>query len=299
VDRVLVVDKPGGITSHDVVVRLRRSTRVRRMGHAGTLDPSATGVLIVLVGSATRLMQFIVEDDKEYSGSIVLGKATDTHDAEGEITSERPLRRIDEDEIRNVLRQFIGVQSQIPPMTSAVKRGGRPLYELARKGIVVEREPRVIEVHRFELIGYRPPEVGFELSCSKGTYVRKLAHDVGERLGTGAHLGALRRTRVGRFTLGCAIELERLEALGPEIGDAGLSMFEALSGWPSVRLDDEEADRIAFGGAVVLPAERLAPRAGQHVRLTRDGKSLLAVGKLRSLGPHSLEARPVKVFETV
>jgi len=299
VDRVLVVDKPRGITSHDVVSRLRRSTGERRIGHGGTLDPAATGVLVVLVGKATRLMQFIVETDKEYVGRISLGVVTDTHDSEGSVISTAPVDGITRSAIEEAMGAFVGDVDQIPPMTSAIKRGGRPLYELARKGVVVEREPRRITIRRFELLDYDAPEAEFVLECSKGTYVRKLAHDVGQTLSVGAHLAALTRTRVGRFRLEDAATLPEIERLGAGIEGAGLSMFDALHGWPSLLLDDDETEKVVFGGAVEIGRDRLQGDAGTHVRLTGDGESLMAIGVVRDVRDDSLVVRPVKVFEAI
>ncbi|MFH1502907.1 MAG: tRNA pseudouridine(55) synthase TruB [Candidatus Eisenbacteria bacterium] len=300
-DLVLVVDKPSGLTSHDVVGRLRRSTGVRRIGHAGTLDPGATGVLVVLVGKATRLSAFLMETQKAYRGRIVLGVTTDTQDADGRVTATRPVGDLDEGTIRAALAEFTGDLEQVPPMTSAIKRDGTPLYELARKGIVVERDPRPVTVESFDLLSYEPPEIAFEMTCSKGTYVRTLAADVGERLGPGAHLGRLERTRVGRFSIEDAAPLSELEALGRGVHEAGYSMFDALSSWRAVLLDERLAETVMFGGAVRIGAPELAGVAeGDHVRLTRDGTSLLAVGLVGcrdTVG--SAEVRPVRVFEAL
>lgn len=299
-NRILVIDKPSGMTSHDVVSRLRRSTGTRRIGHAGTLDPSATGVLVVLVGKATRLSQFLMETTKEYSGSIVLGVSTDTQDSEGRILSERPVDGVDAGSVRRVLSEFTGAIQQVPPMVSALKRNGRPLYELARKGVTVERDARAITVEAFDLVRYEPPRIFFDMTCSKGTYVRTIASDVGERLGTGGHLGELKRTRVGRFSIADALSLCDAEALRDGIDSAGFSMFDALAPWPDVTLDDDQAETVMSGGGVTFPARALAGRSGEHVRLTRDGVSLLAVARVDG-DSHSddVTLRPVRVFEAL
>ncbi len=215
---ILLVDKPGDHTSHDVVARLRGKLKMRRIGHAGTLDPMATGLLIVLVGKATRVSQYLVSLDKEYEGTIELGKTTDTQDAEGEMRETRPVPPFTAEEIKAGIAGFLGDQYQMPPMYSAVKIGGVPLYKSARKGEEVVREPRFIRVMSWELTGLALPRFDFRLRCTKGTYVRTLAHDLGEKLGCGAHLAALRRTATEKFHVSQALTLEQINALSlPEI----------------------------------------------------------------------------------
>jgi tRNA pseudouridine55 synthase len=300
VDRVLVVDKPSGVTSHDVVQRIRRTSGVRKVGHAGTLDPTATGVLLVLVGKATRLSQFLIEADKEYRGEMILGTSTDTQDADGVPVRSGPTEGINADDVRLAFSKFVGQIEQVPPMVSALKRDGTPLYVLARRGVTVEREPRCVLVSRLELVAYRSPAAEFEVACSKGTYVRTLAADVGELLGCGAHLGQLARTRVGRFTLAEAVGLEELEHLGGEIAEAGYSMFDALAPWPALLLEEDEGEAISTGGAVIVPSSRVAAGAGDLIRLTGDGLDLLAVGRVGPCErPDCLCVRPVSVFAAV
>ncbi len=215
---VLLVDKPGEHTSHDVIARLRGKLRMRKIGHAGTLDPMATGLLIVLVGKATRVSQFIISLDKEYEGTIELGRTTDSQDADGQTMETRPVPALTEAEVRAALQGFLGDQYQMPPMFSAIKIGGVPLYKRARKGEEVEREPRFIRVMSWELLRFESPRIYFRLRCTKGTYVRTLAHDLGTRLGCGAHLSALRRTATDRFNVAQALTMDQIEALSlPEI----------------------------------------------------------------------------------
>ncbi|MDD3179295.1 MAG: tRNA pseudouridine(55) synthase TruB [Opitutaceae bacterium] len=210
---VLLVDKPTGFTSHDVVARLRRKLQMRRIGHAGTLDPLATGLLIMLVGKATKISQYLISLDKSYEGEIVLGVVTDSQDADGEVMETRPVPPLTEAEARVAMRSFLGDQYQTPPMHSAIKKGGVPLYKLARKGEEIEREPRFIRVSAFELTSFALPRLGFRLDCTKGTYVRTIAHELGQKLGCGAHLAALRRTGSGKFALAQALPLEEIEKL--------------------------------------------------------------------------------------
>jgi tRNA pseudouridine55 synthase len=215
---ILLVDKPADHTSHDVVARLRGKLKMRRIGHAGTLDPMATGLLIILVGKATRVSQYLVSLDKEYEGTVELGKTTDTQDAEGEMMETRPVPPLTEAEIKAALAGFLGDQYQTPPMYSAVKIGGVPLYKSARKGEEVEREPRFIRVQSWELTRLALPRFDFRMRCTKGTYVRTLAHDLGQKLGCGAHLAALRRTATEKFHVSQALTLDQIHALSlPEI----------------------------------------------------------------------------------
>jgi tRNA pseudouridine55 synthase len=215
---VLLVDKPTDHTSHDVVARLRGKLRTKRVGHAGTLDPMATGLLVILVGKATRLSQYLTGVDKEYEGSVELGKITNTQDAEGDVMEVRPVPPLTREQVQAAMKGFLGDQYQTPPMFSAVKIDGVPLYKKARQGEEVEREPRFIRVAAWELTGWAPPRFDFRMQCSKGTYVRTLAHDLGQKLGCGAHLAALRRTASGSFRIGQALTMEQIEALSlPEI----------------------------------------------------------------------------------
>ncbi|MGA0133119.1 MAG: tRNA pseudouridine(55) synthase TruB [Opitutales bacterium] len=216
---VLLVDKPGGCTSHDVVDSVRRLYRTRRVGHAGTLDPMATGLLVVLVGRATKASDRLMAQDKEYLGEATLGVVTDTQDAEGETLETNPVPEITEAQVRSALASMLGDQLQVPPMHSAKKIGGQKLYDLARKGIEVVREPRAIRISEFELLSWQSPKINFRVRCTKGTYVRTLAHDLGRRLGPGAHLSMLRRTRSGRLDVARGHTLEQLGAMD----DGGLA----------------------------------------------------------------------------
>lgn len=213
VEGVLLVDKPTGMTSHDVVYRLRRKFQIQRIGHAGTLDPLATGLLVMLVGKATKISQYLISEDKVYEGEITLGAKTNTLDAEGEVMETRPVPPLTEAEVREAMKGFLGDQYQTPPMFSAVKIGGVPLYKKAREGEEVEREPRFIRVAAFDLLGFASPKIQFRLACTKGTYVRVIAGDLGEKIGCGAHLSALRRTGSGKFTIEQCATLADIEAM--------------------------------------------------------------------------------------
>jgi len=210
---VLLVDKPSGITSHDVVDRVRRQLRMKRVGHAGTLDPNATGLVIILVGKATKLSQYLMGLDKTYEGTIQLGLSTTTQDGEGEVIEEREVPPLTEEQVLGAMQEFVGDQYQTPPMFSAKKIDGVPLYKLARKGKTVEREPRFIRVSQFDLDRWESPEIDFTLQCSKGTYVRTIANDLGGKLECGGFLKELRRTDIDRFKIEDSVDLEDLEEM--------------------------------------------------------------------------------------
>ena len=212
-DGILLVDKPGDHTSHDVVARLRGKLKMKRIGHAGTLDPMATGLLIMLVGKATRVSQYLTNLDKEYEGTVELGKVTDTQDADGEMRETRPVPPLTEDELKEAIKGFLGDQYQMPPMYSAIKINGVPLYKSARKGEDIVREPRFIRVMNWEETKFGLPRFDFRLRCTKGTYVRTLAHDLGQKLGCGAHLAALRRTATDKFNVAQALTLDQIMAM--------------------------------------------------------------------------------------
>ncbi len=215
-DGVLLIDKDAGCTSHDVVNKVRRCLKIRSVGHAGTLDPLATGLLVILVGKATKLSQYLMSLDKVYTGKFQLGIETNSHDSEGEIVAQLPIPEgLDETNLRQKMKGFLGDQYQTPPMFSAKKVNGIPLYKLARQGQEVKREPRFINIARFELLNFNNPDAEFELACTKGTYVRTVCHDLGKRIGCGAHMTALRRTVSGKFNVGNAITVSELEQMNP------------------------------------------------------------------------------------
>lgn len=225
---VLLVDKPVDHTSHDVVARLRGKLKMKRIGHAGTLDPLATGLLVILVGKATRISQYLMSVDKEYAGTIELGKVTNTQDAEGEVLETRPVPPLTEAEVRDAMQGMLGDQYQLPPMFSAIKIDGVPLYKKAREGEEVEREPRFIRVMRFDLTRWASPELDFHVHCTKGTYVRTLAHDLGQKLGCGGHLKALRRVSSGHLNVAQALTLDQILTLPlPEIEKRLIPTYEA------------------------------------------------------------------------
>lgn len=213
---VLLVDKDPGMTSHDVVAIARRSMGIKKIGHCGTLDPMATGLLMLVVGRATKIQDLLMSEDKQYVGTITLGTTTTTQDAEGDVVEEREVGVLGENVIRRAFEKYSGNFEQIPPMVSAIKKDGVPLYKLARKGKEVKRDPRPVYVTDYELRKISLPQIDFTVSCSKGFYVRSYAHDIGDTLGCGGHLSALRRTRSGEFTLERAVRVDMLRNGGAE-----------------------------------------------------------------------------------
>src|SRR6056300_180130 len=212
---ILLVDKPQGITSHDVVDRLRRKLRMKKIGHAGTLDPLATGLMIMLIGKATKVSQFLISLDKAYEGTFKLGVETDSQDSDGEVVETKDLpENLSEEMIGDAMKEFLGDQYQTPPMFSAKKINGVPLYKMARKGKTVEREPRVIRINELSLQGWDSPEGRFFMDCSKGTYVRTVFHDLGQKLDCGGHLTSLRRTKINDFSIEGVPTLEEIETMG-------------------------------------------------------------------------------------
>jgi tRNA pseudouridine55 synthase len=215
-DGVLLVDKPPKLTSHDVVDRIRRHFGFRKVGHCGTLDPAATGLLVIVLERATKLQANLMSQDKAYEGVMQLGVTTDSQDADGEVLAEKPVPTLTEADIEAVFAKFRGDIQQIPPMVSAIKHEGTPLYKLARKGKTVEREPRLVHIYDLRQLTLELPRIHFRVACTKGTYVRTLCHDIGEMIGCGAHLAALRRTRSGKFDVANAKTLAELLQLRRE-----------------------------------------------------------------------------------
>ena len=250
---ILNIDKPSGQTSHDVVEQIRALTGIRRVGHAGTLDPLATGVLVVCVGrAATRAVEYLMDEPKTYRTEAWLGATTDTFDAEGEVVSERPVE-VGRDAVERALERFRGPIQQIPPMYSAVKRQGKPLYRLARRGVEVEREPRGVEIYRLQLIAWDPPQCTLEMSCSPGTYVRVVVHDLGQTLGCGAYVTGLTRIASGHFRLKDAVTMDAF-AEAARAGRWPEMLFpvdKALAHrFPALHLDAETARRLCSGQAI-------------------------------------------------
>jgi len=286
---VLVVDKPVGMTSHEVVQIIRRGTNIRRAGHTGTLDPRASGVLVILIGPAVRLSEYVSASDKRYQAVIRLGASTDTYDSDGQVTRTNPID-ITEAQFETELKKFIGEIEQTPPPYSAIKMQGRPAYEMAREGEEVEMQPRIINVYSLDVIEWAPPEVTVDVHCSSGTYVRSLAYELGEKLGCGAMLTGLRRTKSGRFTLKDAVPLRKLiESFDNNSWyNFVIPAAEALAEWSALTLNNEQVEAIRHGHRI--PGEG---KAGEMVRGITEQGELVA---LLEFDETAKEFQPRKVF---
>lgn len=291
VSGVLIVDKPVGMTSHDVVQAIRKGTHINRAGHTGTLDPRASGVLVVLVGPAVRLSEFVSASDKRYQAIIKFGITTSTFDTEGEITSRRPVD-ISFEELEEALSSFVGEFEQTPPIYSALKIKGKKAYELAREGKEFQLEPRLITVHSLELLDWDPPEAVIDIQCSSGTYVRSLASDLGEKLGSGATLIGLRRTKNGRFGLRDSVSLRRLE----EAFQTGewykylIPAAEALEDWHTIVVTPSQIDDISHGHRI--PGEPELENSMLARAISEDGELVALI----EYDAETSEWQPRKVF---
>jgi len=292
----LVVDKPVGMTSHDVVQAIRNGTGLRRAGHTGTLDPRASGVLVILVGPAVRLSEYVSASDKRYQAIIRLGGSTDTFDAEGKVTLSKDPLNVTEEQFDKALQTFVGEIEQTPPPYSAVKVQGRKAYEMAREGEEVELAPRKITVHHLEVLEWAPPEVVIDVHCSSGTYVRSLANDLGVMLGCSAYLVGLRRTKSGRFSLRDSVPLRKLQ----EAFTAGnwyqylIPAAEALGDWPAVELNPDEVEGVRHGHRVKVVGEPTETK----VRGVSTQGELVALMEITINEDGSREWQPKKVFFT-
>jgi tRNA pseudouridine55 synthase len=291
---LLLIDKPAGITSFDVVRRVRRALKVRKVGHLGTLDPFATGLLPLALEEATKLAQFLLEEPKTYLATLKLGVETDSQDLTGRVTAESD-RLPSPEEVRQAATRFVGEIEQVPPSYSAVHHQGERLYKLARRGEAVEAEPRQVVVYRLEIQEVALPQVTVRVECGKGTYIRTLAHDLGRALGCGAHLVALTRLAVGVFRLEEAWPLDLIEKRA-DLGDIHrrlIPLAQCLPRYQAVRVDRQEAWRLAQGQT--LPWPEPGPAAGEKVRVVAEG-SLVAVAAVRRQGAGQVLA-PVRVFK--
>lgn len=297
---LLRVDKPSGVTSHDVVEAVRRRLKVRSAGHLGTLDPAASGLLLIAIGAATRCIPVWQGGEKTYDATVRLGLVTSTQDLQGEVL-ERHEVAVDEARVRAAARAFTGEIEQVPPMVSAIKVRGQRLYKLARRGETVERAPRRVRVSSWEWLGFELPDARFRVRCSGGTYVRTLAHDLGASLGTGGTLAALRRIRSEPFGLEGAVTLRELDTLDPGevLERAGMPLDRALEVLPAVTLDPAQAEQIGRGGRPVVDPGAAPRAAGARsvVLRDRDGRAL-ALGSLEPdpADPGLTRACPQVVF---
>jgi len=310
VSGLLIVDKPEGITSLDVVREVKRQFRIKKAGHIGTLDPFATGVLPLALNEGTKLVPFLKEEPKDYEATLKLGEETTTDDPEGAVVSEKDWGGVTPEQIDSAFQSFLGKIRQRPPMFSAKKVNGQPLYRMARKGIEVEREEKEIEIFDLRVQTMHLPQVAFRVSCSKGTYVRALAKDIGRKIGCGAHLLQLKRVRSGSFSLSQTIpwtELEKAsgtETLAPWL----ISLKGALSGWPEVVGDDRLVKKVRFGQEMLvrdfLSGDLLAIEKGQWLKTTSPEEELVAIlrseikgSEVHRTDPGKVAFRAVRVFQ--
>jgi tRNA pseudouridine55 synthase len=286
-DGVLIVDKPGGMTSAAVVAKVKRACGARKVGHTGTLDPMATGVLPLCLGEATKIAGFLLAEDKEYEGELLLGVETDTLDADGKVTAEAPERAlaVSQEALEEAMARLVGRIEQVPPMFSAVRVGGRRLHQLARRGETVEREAREVVVRRFDLEGFSPPRARFAVECEKGTYVRALVRDLGRALGCGAHLASLRRTRAGAFDLARAAPLADVVTDPASVPGHLISPAEALAHLPAVEVPPARLPAVGCGTPLAWAdlgaAEASATAPSGLFRLLTPAGDLLAVARER------------------
>jgi tRNA pseudouridine55 synthase len=287
-DGLIIVDKPAGLTSHDVVLYLRTLLKIRKIGHAGTLDPLATGVLLITLGQATRLFPFLSKMNKTYSGEIKLGMATDTYDSGGKPQGEESLAYPGEEELREAVKSFEGQILQLPPPFSAKKINGQPAFKLARKGMTPHLKPVKVTIHRFLALDYSPPYLKFEVECSSGTYIRTLAHDLGQKVGCGAHLVQLRRLAVGWYTEEEALSLEKIKDLvqKKEFSRIIRPLEYLLPEFPTIWLDEAGSKAFLFGSKVALnqvlraslkPFSPFSPEGKQFFRIFSSEGYLLGL----------------------
>lgn len=308
INGVININKPSGITSHDVVDRVRKVSRISQVGHTGTLDPMATGVLPLCIGRATKIQQFLIAEDKEYRVKMTLGIVTNSQDTTGTVTEEVPVPDCSTDDIEAVLDGFRGEQMQTPPMVSAKHHKGKRLYELARKGVEVEREPCRIFIHKLELVDVSMPVIEFDVHCSKGTYIRTLCHDIGKALNSGAAMSGLIRTRCGAFCIEESVDLDRLES-ADDVRQATRTMSDALSSLPQVMVSPTGKASLVCGRS--LTGSDIARRngefdEGEFIRVSMRDGSLLGVGEallaskqLDELAGNLKVLKPVKIFQNL
>ncbi|MDH7480950.1 MAG: tRNA pseudouridine(55) synthase TruB [Armatimonadota bacterium] len=300
-DGVLNINKPQGPTSHDVVALVRSISGEKRVGHAGTLDPMASGVLLVCLGNAVRIIEYLVNLKKVYRATAVFGAVTDTEDATGKIIEESDASYVTEAMLRSTLEKFTGKILQTPPMISAVRYKGRKLYELARAGKILERNPRIVEIYSLKLVEFQPgrkAEAVLEIECSKGTYIRTLCADIGRELSCGGYMKSLIRTAIGHFKIQDSISPSVVEELASEsrLGEVLFSIDEALADMPSVIVNAEDVNRIANGAVVYLERPVANICEGNNVKIKSPEGCVIAIGTASWLSDGKMQIKPLKVF---
>jgi tRNA pseudouridine55 synthase len=289
---ILNINKPGGWTSHDVVAWVRRVLRIKRVGHAGTLDPLATGVLLVCLGQATRVVEYLMASTKTYRAEIRLGLTTDTYDIDGELLNRLPVPELTLDDLRTTLQQFTGAIMQAPPAYSAIKQDGVPLHRRARRGEDIRPAPRPVTIHGIDIVSWQTPCLVVDVTCAAGTYIRSLAHDLGQALGCGGTLNALERTRSGDFTVEQAVDLDTVAeaARGGQISDHLHPIVSALSGLEPVEVQLADVQRLRHG----LPIAATGPKQPVGYAVAEDGQVIAVL----AFDDTAVQWRPAKVFAT-
>jgi tRNA pseudouridine55 synthase len=281
-DIIISLNKPKGITSQDAVTKVKRILNIKKAGHTGTLDPMATGLLLVCVNKATRLASYFTDLDKDYRAVMKLGESTDTQDAEGNVTASSNKVDFDESAIREALKSFEGKILQQPPMFSALKHKGKALYKYARKGIEIERKPREITIYKIELLKINTPYVEFMVRCSKGTYIRTLCYDLGQKLGTEAHMAELERTAIGSFKVNDSLSPDELRSASEraQLNTGVYTLNEALYWMPEFRIREEQSKAVVHGSPLTLRAAELSDqyKEGTPIRVTSPDGVMLAIG---------------------
>ena len=278
-DGIVLINKPKNCTSHDIVSKVRKTLNIKKVGHTGTLDPNATGVLPLLIGDATKLSKYLINHDKEYEVVLKLGIKTDTADSEGKIIEQKQVGKLNENLISTVLKEFLGKQKQVPPMYSAIKVNGKKLYEYARKGENIEIKPREIEIYNIELLNVEEDEISFRVGCSKGTYIRSLCEDIAQKLGTVGYMKKLNRTKVGEFYIEDAIDVEKLSNL-EKMEEKLISIEQFFKDKPSITMNEKELERFLNG--VKLPYQNykngvynIYKKNGQYIGIGYIDKNML------------------------
>ncbi len=278
-DGIILINKNKNCTSHDIVSKVRKALNIKKVGHTGTLDPNATGVLPLLIGDATKLSKYLINHDKEYEVVLKLGIKTDTADSEGKVIEERQVGKLDENLIVTVLKEFLGKQKQTPPMYSAIKVNGKKLYEYARKGESVKIEPREIEIYNIELLNVEGDEISFKVNCSKGTYIRSLCEDIAQKLGTVGYMKELNRTKVGEFCIKDAIDVEKVSNL-EKTREKLISIEQFFKDKPTIEMDEKELEKFLNG--VKLPYKNykngvynIYKKNGQYIGIGYIDKNML------------------------
>jgi len=304
IDGIINLDKPLGLSSNQALQKVKYLLQAQKAGHTGALDPLASGVLPLCFGHATKISSFLLDADKRYQATLQLGAITNTGDKEGEVIQQSSVPEFSQQQLQQILELFVGLQEQVPPMHSALKHQGQPLYKLARKGVEVERKARQITIYELNFLNYSEQQLTIDVKCSKGTYIRTLAEDIGQQLGCGAHLAALRRTEAGPFNLSNSCNIEEVaEAIaGNHLDDILLETDTALLSYPSIELNSEQTSDIKFGRIILLSNEQVRELSAKNsyyevkFRIYNPEKVFLGLGELSFSDEGVVHLKPKRMF---